>query len=263
MIIYLQQLVKVSRAFTFTRSIHQYLFKMDKAYLRHLNETERFEMTFRYVDPELRIDRQFNFNRSLSENVDMFLTRVATNFEKILNKKNKKKKKNSDTKEEIIEEKKPDVCLFIDGNAVAKDTVCGDIFLPEKHIVLKVESKNFDVIVNSPWIESISLPNSMLATFPVYPSKFETVFTEKQLSKFMWSKSKDQKTWTDLGNDYIFVPSNDEIDHYLKLSCTPKNTLYEGPCTETKSECKVEASPGICPFDTRHEFTKTRATGDE
>lgn len=236
---------------------------MDKAYLRRLNETEQFNFAFRYVDPDLKLDRQFNFNRRLTENVDSFLLRVAANFEKVAAKKMKHKKKKNETTEEATEERKIEVSLCVDNNEVAKDTICGDVFLPGKHIVLKLESKNFEIMVNSPWIDAISLPSSMLATFPVYPSKFEAVFTEKELSTFIWSKSKDKKTWSDVGNDFICTPSNDEIDHYLKLSCTPKNSSDEGPCTEVISECKVEASPGKCPFDSRHAFTKERASGNE
>lgn len=236
---------------------------MDKAYLRRLTESEQFNFAFRYVDPDLKLDRQFNFNRRLSEDVDAFLLRVATNFEKVAAKKMKLKKKKNEKTEEDTEEKKIEVSLFVDNNEIARNSICSEVFLPGKHIVLKLESKSFKIVVNSPWIDAISLPSSMLATFPVYPSKFESVFTEKELSTFVWTKSKDKKTWTDVGNGFIFTPSNDEIDHYLKLSCTPKNSSNEGPCTETISECKVEASPGKCPFDTRHEFTKERASGNE
>lgn len=244
--------------------IHQYLFKMDKAYLRRWNETEQFEIAFKYVDPELRINRQFNFNRRLSETVDAFLTRVATNFEKVMAKKNKKRKvKAQAIGEDTVEEKKTEVCLFVDSNEVDRHTVCNDVFVANKNIILQIESKKFEIVFNSPWIEAVSLPSSMLATFPVYPSKFETFFTEKELSTFIWSKSVDKKTWTNIAGDYICIPSNEEIGQYLKLSCTPKNSSYEGPCTEVISESKVEASPGKCPFEIRHEFTKQRATGNE
>lgn len=235
---------------------------MDKAYLRHLIGSSRFEITFRYVDPELGIDRQFNFNRNLTETIDIFLTRIVTKVEKVVSKKSKKKKKKNEAIEEVVE-KKPDVCLLIESTEVVRDAICSDVFLSGKNIILKVESTNFEIVVNSPWIDAVLLPASILATFPVYPSKFETVFTDTELSKFVWSKSKDKKVWVDIAIDYICTPSNEEIDHYLKLSCTPKNSLCEGPCTEVVAECKVEASPGRCPFDNRHEFTKTRTNGNE
>lgn len=244
--------------------VHQYLLKMDKAYLRRINETEQFVIAFKYVDPEIRINRQFNFNRRLSETVDSFLSRVTINFEKIASKKSKKKKnKNETSNDKVVEGKKTEVSLFVDDNEVSRDTICGDVFLPGKNIILKLESLKYEVIVDSPWIDGISLPTSMLATFPVYPSKFEAVFTEKELSTFIWSKSVDKITWSDISNDYICIPSNEVIGHHLKLSCTPKNSTFEGPCTEVISECKVEASPGICPFDNRHKFTKERAIGNE
>lgn len=264
MIIKFSNIFNVIHSSVTKKFIHTYLFRMDKAYLRRLNETEQFEIAFKYVDPELKINRQFNFNRRLSETVDSFLSRVAINFKKVAAKKIKKKKnKNETSTEKSVEEKKTEVSLFVDDNEVSRDTICGDVLLPGKYIILKLESLKYEVVVNSPWIEGIALPTSMLATFPVYPSKFEAVFTEKELSTFIWSKSIDKKTWTDISNDYICIPSNEEIGHHLKLSCTPKNSTFEGPCTEIISECKVEASPGICPFDNRHKFTKDRAVGNE
>lgn len=263
MILQFRRLINIFEPFHSRKFVHTYLFKMDKAYLRRLNDTEQFEFAFRYIDHDLKIDRQFNFNRRLTENIDAFLTRVTTNFEKVASKKLKKKKKKTGTPIEEEEEIKTDVRLFSDNNEVAKDSICNDVFVPGRHIILKLASTKYEIVINSPWIDSISLPTSMLATFPAYPSKFETVFTDKELSTFVWSKSKDKKIWTDISNDFICVPSNEEIEHYLKLSCTPKNCSSEGPCTETISECKVEASPGKCPFETRHEFTKERSAGNE
>lgn len=269
MIIKIPKIFNVIRTSVAQKFVHQYLLKMDKAYLRRVNESEQFEIAFKYVDSELRINRQFNFNRRLSETVESFLSRVGTNVEKVVSKKSRKKKKKNNIKEEelvteeSVEDKKTDVSLFVDNREVARDTICSDVFLPGKNIVLKLDSVNYEVIVNSPWIETISLPSSMLATFPVSPSKFETMFTEKELSTFNWSKSADKKNWTDISNDFICIPSNEEIGHHLKLSCTPRNSSFEGPCIESISECTVEASPGRCPFDNRHEFTKERATGNE
>lgn len=232
---------------------------MDKAYLRHLSDNEQFQITFKYTNKDLKVDRQFNFNRKLSETIETFLSRVATNVEKALNKKNKKRKAEDDGNNGNTVQ----ASLLLNNLDLPKETVCGDIFQPGNDIILKISNQEYDVIINSPWVDAITLPTSILATFPVYPSKFETVFTDKDKSVFTWFKSKNITEWIVIGNNYILTPSNEEIDHYLKLSCIPKNSAFEGPEIETVSTCKVEASPGLCPFEIRHKYTAERTKGKE
>lgn len=259
MFLKLFQLLNKFPSLTLKRTAHKYIFKMDKAYLRHLRDNEQFQITFKYTNSDLNVDRQFNFNRKLSESVEIFLSRVITSVQKALNKKNKKRKAEEDDSNGNTVE----ASLFLNNLELPKDTVCGDIFQPGNDIVLKILDQEYKIIINSPWIDAISLPTSILATFPVYPSKFETVFTDKNRSVFTWFKSKNLTEWIILGNSYILTPSNEEIDHYLKLSCIPKNSEFEGPEIETISTCKVEASPGSCPFEIRHKFTAERAKGKE
>ncbi|KAJ8979548.1 hypothetical protein NQ317_017696 [Molorchus minor] len=207
------------------KNIHKYIFKMDHAYLRRLSDNEQFLISFKYKNEELKVERQFNFNRKLAETVDTFLSRVVANVEK---------------------------------------SVCDDIFQPKNNIVLKVREKDYNVIVNSPWVDTIELPLSILANFPVYSSKFETVYTDKdQPATFTWFKSSNQVEWTEAGHEYIFTPTNEDVGCYLKLKCVPRNGDIEGPEVEVISTCKVEASPGLCPFEVRHRFTKCRAEGRE
>ncbi|XP_018561321.1 2',5'-phosphodiesterase 12 [Anoplophora glabripennis] len=259
MFLKLFQLLNKFPPLTLNRYTHKYIFKMDKAYLRHLGDNEQFQITFKYTNEVLKVNRQFNFNRKLSETVETFLSRVATNVEKALNKKNKKRKADEDNGGNSTVR----ATLFLNDSELPRETVCSDIFQPGNNVVLKILSQEYQVIINSPWVDGIALPTSILATFPVYPSKFETVFTDKDLSVFTWFKSKNLTEWTTVGNSYILTPSNEEIDHYLKLSCVPNNSEFEGPEIEAVSTCRVEASPGLCPFEIRHKFTAQRAKGKE
>lgn len=230
---------------------------MEKAYLRHIgDEGEQFEIGFKYVNENLNIDRQFNFCRKLSENVDTFTSRVITNVEKVLNRKNKKRK--NEGNDHNIE-----VDLLLNGEKVSKESICGTIFQPGKDVVLKIIDKPYKVIINSPWVDTISLPSCIMAGFPVYPNKFQASFTDKTISKFVWSRSQDKNKWLVVGNNYIYIPSNDDISHYLKLMCTPMNSQYEGPSIEIVSNVKVEANPGKCPFENRHQFTREKTNGTE
>ncbi|XP_072378791.1 2',5'-phosphodiesterase 12 [Diabrotica undecimpunctata] len=253
------RLTKVDSKLSFYRLIHKYIFNMEKAYLRHLDSGDQFELALKYSNDEIKVNRQFNFSRKLTESVESFTSRVATNVEKVINKK-VKRRKNLDGEQS---EKKIDVSLLLNKVEVSKDVTCENIFQPGNNITLKVMDKEYDVIVNSPWVDNLSLPMSMLAGFPTYPSKFEVVFTNKEISEFIWSKSVDEKNWTIVGNDYIYEPSNEDINHYLKLTCKPKNEQFEGPTVECVSVCKVEANPGQCPFELRHQFTKQRTKENE
>ncbi|XP_056632626.1 2',5'-phosphodiesterase 12 isoform X1 [Diorhabda sublineata] len=248
---------KIFCTFQVNRFIHKYIFNMEKAYLRHVENGSQFELTLKFSNPELRVDRLFNFNRKLEENIDTFSSRVASNIEKIVKKKNKKK---SDAGEVGIN---IDVMVLLNNSEVSKDKTCEEIFQADNDIVLKIMGKEYKVIVNSPWVDKLSLPISILAGFPTYPTKFETVFTDKLLSQFTWSKSVDEKNWTIVGNDYIYQPQNEDINNYLKLTCIPKNEKFEGPVVECVSICRVEANPGKCPFETRHLFTQKRTKENE
>ncbi|KAK5645863.1 hypothetical protein RI129_004327 [Pyrocoelia pectoralis] len=244
------------------RFLHKYIFKMDKAYLRHVTETEQFQISFRYSDLN-RVDRQFNFCRQLKEPVGTFLSRVTTNVSKVVNKKNKKKK--TDTADNVQESNTVAASLLLNGVEVSDEQICEDLFIPHSshQIVLKLLDKEYSIVINSPWVNSLSLPKSIMSNFPVYPAKFETDLLDRSLSEFNWYRSSDKVNWESVGNGFIYLPINDDINYYLKMTCLPKNEYGTGPFVEIISETCVEASPGHCPFDTRHQFTKDKLVGKE
>lgn len=226
---------------------------MNKAYLRHLVEEGKFEITFLYVDKDLRVNRQFNLCRQISENISSFTSRVATNVEKEIKKKNKK------------QELSPiEVNLIVNDEIIENgDVSCKDIFIEGNKITLKVSNNEFSVIINSPWISALGLPNSIMSNFWVYPNKLDTIYTDRKTSDYKWYKSKDNIEWTVVGNSFVYEPQNTDVDSFLKLSFTPKNRNLEGPMVETVSCVPVQAGPGRCPFELRHEFTKNKCAGDE
>ena len=71
----------------------KYLFKMNEAFVRYNKESDRFDISFRYVNPDLLIDRQYNFNRMVEEPIETFLKRIDVNVSKTLNNKKKRRKK--------------------------------------------------------------------------------------------------------------------------------------------------------------------------
>lgn len=231
---------------------------MDKAYMRCPEGSDVFELSFQYFNQELNINRQFNFSRKLSESVNTFLARVNTNITKVLDKK-QKKRKNAD--ENPTNDSSKQVQLTQNGEQVNSELLCEDLFKIGGDIRLKLMDQEYTVVINTPWVKNIVLPTSMLANFPVYPAKFETLFLDKNLSQFTWYKSLDKTNWNVAGTGFLYTPSKSDIDCFLKLDCIPRNETDVGPVTETISTGKIEADPGQCPFDIRHGFTRDKLGG--
>ena len=253
----LKNVLKNSFSIKLYRTAFTYTLKMDKAYLRYLNE-DKFSLCFYCKHDEFRINRQFNFSRQLSEPINTFLSRVNTNVEKQVNKK-RKRKKNAEELQQI------EVKSFLTRNAevVQNDIPCKDVFVHENIIELHLLNMVYSVIVNSPFVDSLSLPKSLMSGFAVYPNEFESVFTDIRLSDYSWYASQDKLNWRLIGSGFLYTPTNLEIGSYLKLVCVPKNQNHEGPVAETISNETVSAGPGVCPFEIRHKFTMNKCSKNE
>ncbi|XP_033228631.1 2',5'-phosphodiesterase 12 [Belonocnema kinseyi] len=257
-----------------------YIYNMNEAYLRFDKGQENFEFTFRYVNPECKIDRQFNFNRKSAEPVSVFLKRVDNNVTKVVEKKKSKLKRKQKAKgvtsEEPEEEKEPEnsgdavikVALLENESVVENHLPCGSVFENVLDLTLLLIGEKYSIRKNVPWVEEISLPKSILVGFPTYPSKFSSIYTNLKDSKFIWYKNlisdspRKQPKWVEIGNGYFYVPSAEDLGCQLKLSCIPGNENQTGPLIEVESQNLVEAGPGRCPFETRHAFTKDKLSGD-
>lgn len=145
------------------------------------------------------------------------------------------------------------------------DALCESLLQDSAELKLIIFEKTFLVKRNAPYIIRISLPSSILAGFPAYPSKFESLYTDKKQSTFDWYKNdsinKKPNSWTHVGTGFLYIPSVTDIGCHLKVSCEPRNESDSGNRMEVESKNVVEAGPGQCPFDTRHQFTKHRLSG--
>ncbi|XP_012265656.2 2',5'-phosphodiesterase 12 [Athalia rosae] len=242
------------------------IINMNEAFLRHDHESETFDISFRFVNAEFRIDRQFNFSRKVNSTVSNLLLRINTNIGKALNsKKNKRKSKHSNSQEVVPEECQSALMLHgspIDGEVPWESLLKEDI----TNLVLVISGRQYIIKYNFPWIENITLAKCMLAGFPTYPVKFETLYTNRTESTFTWFKNdKSQSTaqnWQEIAQGYIYTPQIMDIGHKLKLQCLPQNNGKTGPVFEVESVSHVEAGPGHCPFETRHLFTSNKLTGE-
>lgn len=253
------------------------------AYFHLLEGNEKFKVSFCYINETVGVNRQFNFERRTVETVQCFLSRVTANLEKIVTNKVKKKRKKCEENEESFT---VSVELLSNENEIVADSaLCKDVFFSNPSpgcLKLRMMGLDYLVSINSPWIDSISLPSSIMVGFPVYASTFEAKFADRTLSSFMWKKlvtppddssSMEKKmeakvkttkgTWTDLDEGYIYIPKIIDMGCRLKVECTPKNSEKTGPLIECESESVVEAGPGFCPFENRHMYTQLKAPKEQ
>lgn len=64
--------------------------RMNEAFVRYDEDSDRFDISFRYINKDLVVDRQYNFNRQVNEPIESFLKRIDANVSKTLIKKKKK-----------------------------------------------------------------------------------------------------------------------------------------------------------------------------
>lgn len=244
----------------------RHVLKMNEAFLRYEKDSKMFDITFRYADEEKKVDRQFNFSRQAAESVNTFLKRIETNVSKIVNKKIERKRKKNATVElsglsnDSVETGK--IKLLKNDVKVDGDVLCESLLKDSSELKLIIFEKIFLIKRNAPYIINVALPSSMLVGFPTYPAKFESLFTIKKQSVFTWYRNdvvnKKLNVWTEVGKGYFYTPSVSDIGCNLKISCEPRNETDTGYTIEVESKNVVEAGPGECPFDTRHQFTKHR-----
>lgn len=263
----------------FKSTLPVYIYNMNEAYLRFGKGQETFDFTFRYVDNELKIDRQFNFSRRAAEPVSAFLKRVDVNVGKVVYKKKTQKLKklkkaqvklgkDQDDKEESDEDISIPVALLRNETTIKDDVPCETAFENISQLTLQISKSKYAIKQNVPWIETINLPQCILVGSPTYPSKFVASFTNIKDSKFVWYKNLLSSTpnkppvWKEIGNEYIYVPATEDMGCTLKISCIPGNEEQTGPYIEVVSPNLVEAGPGRCPFEDRHEFTRNKLSGN-
>ncbi len=230
-----------------------------KAYIRTQKE-ERVEIKFRYVDSNLGLDRWFSLNRSMDDTVQQIKDRIVTNIDKACLKFRKKKMKK--IQEGANEEFKLDVQLTENSEAIGAEVACRSLLVMH-NVAIVVNGQCFQLDVDPPTVKSVKLPTSIMAGFPVYPSKLEVEYCNPNQCEFKWFKchtpsapAAESDVWILVGTGLSYTTSNLDIGSWLKLECIPKSQSKEGlPETAIASQ-RVEAGPGLCPFEIRQNFTK-------
>ncbi|XP_046735511.1 2',5'-phosphodiesterase 12 [Diprion similis] len=252
--------------FRFKHEEKKLILKMNEAFVRYDEEAETFDVSFRYINAERNLNKQFNFNRKPDSTVSNFLSRVDTNVGNALNAKKKKRKLKGKVLEDPLPVEECKSALLSHGIPVEGDAACRSIFTSKADISLVVLGSVYSVKYNAPWVSDIRLPKCILAAFPTYPARFEASHTSQTETTFTWytnNKSKPHTNdWQEVGQGFVYTPKVEEIGCLLKLQCVPKKADEVGPTVEVQSSSTIEAGPGHCPFETRHSFTKKKLSGD-
>ena len=196
----------------------------NKCYFRYIKQDEKVDITF-LLDVK-GSPRQFNFSRKPSESLQVLLTRMKANIQKVIDQGNKKKTVTEDGEKLHIK--------FYDVNDVPinENITCNDLFTMKGPLKLKMSGSFYEVVFNSPWVISMNLPQSILAGFPVHPQNFETQNVKQDKCTFNWYKglalnekgntvSEQHIQWELIGNKYIYTPETQDVGMKLKFECIP------------------------------------------
>ncbi|XP_076238085.1 2',5'-phosphodiesterase 12 isoform X2 [Calliopsis andreniformis] len=236
---------------------------MNEVLLRYDEGNESFEASFRYVNPNLKVDKQFNFNRKVDEPINNFLRRMDANISHCARKKLKKKNmRNVESLSDTVDNVNNKMIKFMKNDSIIDgDVTCRSILEDTSNIKLVIFDTEYVLKRNVPCIKKIQLPSSILVGFPTYPSVFESVHVDRDKTTFQWFKNDNKNKWVHVGDGYLYIPDVSDLGCKLKIACTPRNSAGKGPMIEVISNNKVEAGPGVCPFETRHVFTSRKLSG--
>eukprot|EP00058_Branchiostoma_floridae_P019969 XP_002605459.1 hypothetical protein BRAFLDRAFT_212438 [Branchiostoma floridae] len=245
---------------------------MQRCVVRCVPEEEKMTISYRLGEG------QRNLLRAKTEPLGGALSRIVFNTNKYLNKGKKKKKAKLEAAN--AESESNTITAQLTFNKVKVDDDIPNSEAWQEGAILEIGEDRYLVNVNPPMVKSVVLPISIMAGFPVFP-RLDLDFASRQESSYTWyredssvptptptSNSGDSKrksneenkqtNWVQASHDLIYTPVNSDIGSKLKFVCTPKCDGKEGVTMETVTSCLVEAGPGLCPFETRHLYTKKR-----
>uniref|UniRef100_A0A2M4CRH8 2',5'-phosphodiesterase 12 n=1 Tax=Anopheles darlingi TaxID=43151 RepID=A0A2M4CRH8_ANODA len=264
---------------------------MHTAYFKHLPGDSHCQIRFHLVAAQHRLDKVFNFNRSIDESVEVCLERMRCNIEKELTKKNKRKasKKEaaacspapSDDGKQVVaadvrtQQQQPPavppspITVSIGTRKEQFSSITIAELLArldhEPDVFLTVLNDEFRITCNTPEVHAVALPSSMLADFYVYPAKLELHFATVAGSEYRWyrglmpaSNNAQQIQWEEVCQEHTYLVRTCDIGYHLKFCCTPRGAERVGLTTEIVAVRPVQAGPGQCPFEVRHLFTPTK-----
>ncbi|XP_077997453.1 2',5'-phosphodiesterase 12-like [Glandiceps talaboti] len=153
---------------------------MHRLTVRCVPAEENMEISF------VHRDRQTNLLRGQSETLGKSLSRIGHNIKKASEKKKKSKKlKNDNGKAVQPADEEVLVSLFVNNDKISDDLANRDAW--KDGAVLHIGVDKYHVERNPPTIKHLTLPDSIMAGFPVYP-RIGLEFGHVDDSEFTWYK---------------------------------------------------------------------------
>ena len=256
-----------------------------KVWVKMIPGDERLKISLTYCPVGGKIN-VYNFDRLQNEDVQKTLDRISANISKDLQKKSKKANSKDKNKEKLNQKLNSNVAVALFNNGLPVDISLLNSEVWKTGINLQIGDDSYTVIVNSPTINCIELPqDSIMAEFFVYP-RVVTEFADIKASKFKWMRAKcsqineiqletaleesksnehnnvrenSQYVWEEIHRGLSYIPKISDIGYKLRVSCTPCNKDNEEGVEKDAISCEVSAGPGFCPFESRHMWTKQLA----
>lgn len=228
------------------------LVNMAVAYIRRHGNASNIEIVFRYNNPQIGIDRVFNFQRNITETISSSLNRIKTNvdkeFSKNLKKKSKKSRSVAAASDATSSAPSPssqlpmpprEVDLLTEQDSRDASTTWSDLLANvDQHEFngskLTVFGQEFTLAYNFPYVSQITMPTVILVGFSCYPSKFEVEFTARDECQFEWYRGRPTQNkkdaeieWNKCEQEGFFynVQSND-LQHKLKVQIAQKKIAF-------------------------------------
>ena len=196
----------------------------DKVIVRRRVEEGRFTFSFHLKITDLKIDKQFNLSREVTEDTSAFIERLSNNIVKA-NKKNK-----GQGEGRLV----PKFTLSDDAVVVNGEThrTVAD-FLFTKGLCMMIDSKKFLVAVNPPMVTELKMSEVVVAGLLIYPHKLEVEFADQEATEVEWFASEkvpedliekgakqnkkakveaeDAIEWTRVGKGRLFTPGQEHV----------------------------------------------------
>lgn len=132
---------------------------------------------------------------------------------------------------------------------------------------IKYEHKDvvYTIHTNLPTIQQLKIPNTILTGYSIYPT-VEIINGTIVKSKFSWFKRKeenDSAEWIQVGNNFTYSVTEEDMGCQLKVICTPCDGKSNGLSKEAVSTKKVTIGPKNCPFEARNNLTQFLVPNDQ
>jgi len=235
----------------------------DRVVVKHFTGDERFTFSFQLKIADMKIDKQFNLNRDLSEQTGGFLDRLANN----VNKAAKNKKALVSDKLEVI---------FIQDNKVISDSEYKTIqdFLFMSNLEMKIHELTYKVIVNPPLVRDFKMSALVMTEQMIYPHLLKVDFADETKTRVEWFVSQkldensliqptkkakcdfeEKLNWTRVHEGLYYLPPVSSINCLLKCEVTPYQGTIAGESFTNIVPSPITVGPGVTPTHKRQVWT--------